>query len=389
MTALSRLCSAPAERFAGEIWGRREWLSTGLPVDDLFSVAVADELLSRRGLRTPFLRMAADGRVLSTSRFTGSGGAGANVADQVRDDAVLSLFADGATVVLQGLHRLWEPVRELAAELAAELGHPVQVNAYITPPQSQGFDPHYDTHDVFVLQVSGSKHWRVHEPVLRDPMPDQPWGLVSEQVMARADQAPALDAVLSPGDCLYLPRGFIHSAVARAQVSAHLTFGIHNVTQRDVVSAAVEELRTSGWQPTLPVGWDPAGDLAGIRQVLEAAAEQLRLLDPASVADRLLDQRAAAQRPEPLSPLAVADAAANLTAEHVVRWRRRSGARLRGSVLRVGDTRTVTLTEAETPAVELLLTGKPHRVGDLPGDDPVEIVARLMREGVVVLADDD
>jgi exonuclease III len=33
---------------------------------------------------------------------------------------------------------------------AAELGHPIQVNAYITPPQSQGFAPDHDVHDVFV-----------------------------------------------------------------------------------------------------------------------------------------------------------------------------------------------------------------------------------------------
>jgi NAD(P)-dependent dehydrogenase (short-subunit alcohol dehydrogenase family) len=51
--------------------------------------------------------------------------------------------------------------------LAADLGHPTQVNAYITPPSSRGFSPHYDVHDVFVLQVAGEKHWRIHEPVLR------------------------------------------------------------------------------------------------------------------------------------------------------------------------------------------------------------------------------
>ena len=74
-------------------------------------------------------------------------------------DAVLRLFADGSTVVLQGLHRLWPPLIEFADQLAADLGHPTQVNAYITPPSSRGFSPHYDVHDVFVLQVAGEKHW--------------------------------------------------------------------------------------------------------------------------------------------------------------------------------------------------------------------------------------
>ncbi len=79
---------------------------------------------------------------------------------------MLRLFADGATIVLQALHRTWEPVAEDARGLAAALGHPVQVNAYVTPPQNRGFDDHYDVHDVFVVQVEGEKHWRVRPPVL-------------------------------------------------------------------------------------------------------------------------------------------------------------------------------------------------------------------------------
>ena len=76
-----------------------------------------------------------------------------------------ALFADGATLVLQALHRTWPPLIEFTQQLAADLGHAVQVNAYVTPPQSRGFDDHYDVHDVFVLQVSGEKRWRIHEPV--------------------------------------------------------------------------------------------------------------------------------------------------------------------------------------------------------------------------------
>ena len=67
--------------------------------------------------------------------------------------------------MLQGLHRTWPPLVAFCQQLAAELGHPVQANAYVTPPQSQGFDDHYDVHDVFVLQVEGEKRWRIHAPV--------------------------------------------------------------------------------------------------------------------------------------------------------------------------------------------------------------------------------
>ena len=142
---------------------------------DLFDADAVDELVSRRGLRTPFLRVAKDGTTLADRAFTAGGGVGAGVADQVSDDALVRLFADGATLVLQGLHRIWPPIVDFSQDLAADLGHPVQVNAYVTPPQSRGFSDHYDVHDVFVLQVEGEKRWRIHAPVHPSPLRDQPW----------------------------------------------------------------------------------------------------------------------------------------------------------------------------------------------------------------------
>ena len=86
-------------------------------------------------------------------------------------------------------------------------------------------------HDVFVLQVAGEKHWTIHEPVLQAPLRDQPWTERRDAVRERAAEPPVIDAVLRPGDALYLPRGYLHSARALGGVSAHLTVGVHPVTR--------------------------------------------------------------------------------------------------------------------------------------------------------------
>ena len=132
-SALARLVSTPVDEFARDYWGSRPLLSraSDLPsgFGDLFSNDAVDELVSRRGLRAPFLLVAKNGTTLPDSTFTAGGGTGAGIADQASDDKLLRLFAEGATIVLQGLHRTWEPVLTFSQDLAADLGHPVQANA--------------------------------------------------------------------------------------------------------------------------------------------------------------------------------------------------------------------------------------------------------------------
>ena len=44
-----------------------------------------------------------------------------------------------------------------------------------------------------------------------------------------------IDTVLEPGDCLYLPRGWLHSAVAQGGTSIHLTIGLRATTRHDLL----------------------------------------------------------------------------------------------------------------------------------------------------------
>lgn len=396
--ALRRCVGVEIDLLAQRYWGRRPLLSRAAQLpktfDDLLTLAGVDELLSGRGLRTPFLRLARDGTVVSSAQFTGGGGVGAQVGDQILDDRVLRLFAEGCTVVLQGLHRTWRPLTDLARQLGAELGHPVQVNAYVTPPSSQGFAAHYDVHDVFVLQIAGRKRWRVHEPVHPEPLRNQPWQEHAGAVADRATEPAVLDEVLTAGDALYLPRGYLHSARALGEVAAHLTVGVHVLTRYDLVEAvcalAVDDVRL---RQTLPLGidvTDPAQLEGHLAATVEALVGALRAAEPAEVARSLRDRVWAGSRPAPIAPLAQARAAELLEPGDLVRPRESLRCHLRAAAERVLldlPHGTVELPVGSGPAMAVLLAGEPVRVGELPGlssGAQVALVRRLLVEGVLV-----
>ncbi len=396
--ALRRCISCASAEFAANHWGRAPLLTRsnqlGSDFRDLLDADAVDELVSRRGLRTPFLRMAKEGDVLAAGRFTRGGGAGAGITDQAADDKILASMADGATLVLQALHRTWPPLVDFGTRLAGELGHPVQINAYITPPQNQGFAPHYDVHDVFVLQVAGRKRWTIHPPVVEAPLAEQPWDRRRAEVTARAAEEPLIDTVLEPGDALYLPRGTIHAAQALGEVSIHLTVGVHPVTRYQLVRHLLDlaqddpQLRAS-----LPMGVDlsdPAVLAEHLAPTLAALHDRLDATAPGDVARRVGVDLMRQTRPESIAPLAQLAVADALTADTAVRLR--GNLRLRmdsaGDQLQIVTLdRTISLPEATADAVKALLTGAPTTPAELPGldaDAQLVLVRRLLREGIVV-----
>lgn len=376
----TRLINIGRERFAGEIWGRTALLTrSASDFSDLFSAEAVDELISRRGLRTPFLRVAKGGTTFPDSSFTSPAGVGATIGDQLDDTALWRKFADGATLVLQALHRTWEPVSDFSSRLSTELGHPVQANAYITPPQNRGFDDHYDVHDVFVLQIEGTKRWIIHEPVHPDPLRDQPWTDRRSAVAEAAKGEAYIDTVLEPGDALYLPRGWLHAAQAQGEVSLHLTLGIHSWTRyalaEELAQAALAALGDDPeMRRTLPLGVDgPGGEIDVVRERLAAALAEA---DSTSLFHRT---RRGQGRPAPLGPLAQLAAVNSLGPESQVRLREALEARLEDSRLttRVG---WLDFPETDLPSVRRVLDGEVHSAGDLG----VELVERLLRAGVLV-----
>ena len=395
--ALPRLIAIPAPDFEREHWGRVPLLTRaaelGQDFTDLFSLEAVDELVANRAIRTPFVRMANEGDLLAPSRYTSPSGFGAEVSDQLDADKVLAEFAGGATLVLQGLHRTWSPLRDFTRTLVQELGHPAQVNAYVTPASSRGFDPHYDVHDVFVIQVHGEKHWTIHEPAHVDPLRDQPWSDHAEAVAARAQGEPAIDATFAPGDVLYLPRGWIHSATALGGTSIHLTIGVAAMTRWDIVEEIMATLKADPrLRDALPVGVAGLGEAS----IDDLVAETVRAITAslsengggASVASALQRRLSTSTRPEPVRPISTAEQLATIGAVH---WRAGLEASLQRTeteIRIVARSKTVALPLEAADAVEALAAGGSHDAADLPGLDPASslvVARRLVREGILVL----
>jgi bifunctional lysine-specific demethylase and histidyl-hydroxylase NO66 len=396
-SVLPRLIAVDRNQFASQYWGQQPLLS---PADDLpasgftelLDAQAIDELVSKRGLRTPFLRVAKNGATLADRTFTAPGGVGAGIADQVSDDKLVRLFADGSTLVLQALHRVWPPILEFCQRLAAELGHPVQANAYVTPPQNQGFSAHYDVHDVFVLQIEGEKRWRIHRPIFESPLRDQPWADRKAHVEKQAQEPPLIEALLRPGDCLYLPRGYLHAATALGGVSTHLTLGVHVWTRyalaEQLMHQALQALANNpAVRGSLTLGIDVA-DPTELRQDVElvtaALADAVKHADIDQMSEALLRNARSNQRAEPVGPLKQLRDADVITADTQIVLRRHLIASLDHTgadiVLcsRAGD---LTVAESDVAPLKTLLTAGVARAGDLS----LDLARRLLLAGVVIV----
>lgn len=405
-SALRRLTGTDFRTFADRFWGTAPKLTRSAELsdsfDDLMTLDAVDELISERGVRTPFVRMAKDGRLLDKSQFTSSGGFGAEVTDQVDSAAVLAAFAAGNTLVLQGLHRLWPPLIRFVGDLVRELGHPVQVNSYVTPAASQGFSPHYDVHDVFVVQIAGTKRWSIHSPVHVHPLNNQPWSDRRSAVEDHASNTPELDVVLEPGDVLYLPRGWIHSAQALGDTTVHLTIGVASYNDYDLAHHVLKSLGdVESLRAPLPAGLDhsdPESIAAHVHRVVDAMRAALDEIDrdPDAIrrlAERVADRHDELVRPEPVRPLASVAAMGALRGEDSIRLRPGVFARVVRSAHAVSvvvRAKTVTMPPQCADALDLLNQGAPCRLDALPGldtDDALVVARRLIREGIAVPAE--
>lgn len=146
-------------------------------------------------------------------------------------------YTKGGTLAMAAMHQHVHSLRAFCNALHELLGHPTQTNLYLTPADAQGFSPHYDSHDVFVLQVHGSKLWKIYESTIE--LPDKALAFEKEGfVPGRVID----EFVLEQGDLLYIPRGLVHDAYTTDSSSLHITLGLLGYTWSQYLAEAVIHL---------------------------------------------------------------------------------------------------------------------------------------------------
>lgn len=368
-------CVGDPHAFLRDAWGRRATVRAGdHGFDDLLTLDDVDRFLTTTALRTPFFRLVKAGERIPEAAYTRTGRTGsrdvAGIADPSR---VAALFEDGATIVLQGLHRWSEPVTRFTRDLELELCHPCQVNAYVTPPGAQGLDMHEDAHDVFVLQAFGRKRWQVH-------------------AAPQEDSREPFEAEIASGDTLYMPAGTPHAAAAQLVVSGHLTVGVHVTPWREVLRGVWTKLAGSV-EGSVPAAWtrDPDGFARELRERLHVLAREIDRIDAKEETrarlERWLSTRAQVMRGS------IAERSAPLQVEDATVLRRRDGTicelRVLGDVLVVllGDRRLEMPAWLE-PAMRRIAGADVFTLGELasvvPSPESRAVLGRrLIREGLL------
>jgi Cupin superfamily protein len=369
-----------ADEFLGDYWEQKPLVierGEHGRFDDLLSTADVERLICSTGIRHPAFRIVKEGAKFDVRELTiDLPWRPASFTGTADVDRVLAEFEQGASIVLQGLHYTWLPLALFCRGLEGTLGHPVQANAYYTPRAAQGLAVHHDTHDVFVLQVSGEKRWLVYEPVLELPLKDQRYS----RALGEPGE-PVHDLTLRAGDTLYLPRGWLHEALTSETDSLHLTIGINVYTWLDAFKAALASCsdevgfrRSVGEDGTLP---------AGLVETLESR------LGPDAVRRRRRTRLVATRKPIRDGQLSQLHALERVGPETVVERRPSVLADLEesdGALTLAFEGKLVRLpAHARAEVTHAFAATEPFRPRELPGDldehGRLVLVRRLIREG--------
>jgi lysine-specific demethylase/histidyl-hydroxylase NO66 len=227
-----------------------------------------DDALMSRPVWVDSVRVAKDNDALDRRLYslrTGAGYVGPrDVVDPLR---LAQLLRSGATVVLRPASLYIPALKRFCKEIEKSFGHGVDADVFITPANARGFEIHSDAAESLAIQLSGTKHWTLYEPIR--PLEQVSYGAVPSDRLTAVN-----DVTMEVGDFLYVPRGMPHLVRTGDSPSVHLTISVNTATWPDLLSALIDvALRHPDLKQVLPMGADA---MRAIRTDLPHQLELLR-----------------------------------------------------------------------------------------------------------------
>jgi hypothetical protein len=228
------LAPVSMQDFLGLYWGKAFMHLPGSPekFQGLFPWNHLNLVLAHYQLNPPRMRLVQEGAAVKPGAYL-------QIVDgkprSVRAPEFTRLLAGGATLIIDEAEDLYAPLRDLVVSLERIFRIPIQANLYAGWRTSKGFNLHWDSHDVLVLQVAGRKSWKVYEPTRDFPLRD-------DYETAPHPEKLVWEGILREGEMLYIPRGWWHVACPLNESCLHITIGLRNYTGMELVRWFVESL---------------------------------------------------------------------------------------------------------------------------------------------------
>lgn len=196
---------------------------------------------------------------------------------RILKDRLYKHLSEGATIVLNRIELASPSMHELCMQVGRLAGAQTTANAYACLGGGPATNVHWDTHDVFILQLTGTKHWRVYEPTFPLPISSQ----VSNDRKEDVPEQPFLALSLEAGDALYVPRGWWHRVTPiDNHETIHLTVAVHTPLILDYVVWACSNVLPNFLEMRHSL-IGTAGDAERIRDAMRLVARTLQ--DDASI----------------------------------------------------------------------------------------------------------
>jgi ribosomal protein L16 Arg81 hydroxylase len=230
--AIGKLISPiSVDDFLAEYWQRKVLVVNRTDrhyFDDLLTVNDIDELLGTTPIPASQVEVVRSASGVPKAAYAGG--------TYIEPYEVLRLHREGHTLILRAMHLWLHRLRGLCAEAEAFFHCNAQANLYLTPTGHRSSSAHWDAHDIFVIQIAGTKRWVLHESSLKKPLYTYRFDRERHPIGPEVGEF-----TLNAGDVAYVPRGVAHNPVA-LDYSVHMALGVLVRTWADVLARMFESL---------------------------------------------------------------------------------------------------------------------------------------------------